>query len=120
MLELTFFDANNEPETIPISEFCYERLAEIGFSKKVEYQEVSLTIEDEKYDITATELTKGNRKILLNLIENERQEELQKLFISMDENPTIKEVRESFSYIKELTEVYRLLKLENNIYFSYE
>lgn len=120
MLELTFFNDKNEQKTIPVSQFCYERLAKIGFSKKVKYQDLSLIIEGEECDINVVALTVDNREILLSLIEYERQENLEMAFGALDKNPTIKEIRESFFYIKELTEVYKNLKIEENIYFSYE
>jgi hypothetical protein len=123
MLELTFISTENTVNTvntISVSEMCFERLAKIGFSRKVTYKQVNLTIEEEKHSVSATKLTKNNRSILLNLIECERQSELERLFEKMDEKPTIKEIRDNFSYIKELTELYRLVKLDSNIYFSYE
>ncbi|WP_421323434.1 hypothetical protein [Aeromonas sp. 604176] len=120
MLELTFFDSTNEPKIIRVSEHCYERLAKIGFSKKVAYENNDLTIEGEEYNVLSVELTEDNRKILLTLIEDERQEELEKIFFQIDDNPTIKEIRENLSYVKELTEIYKTLKAEDNIYFSYE
>lgn len=120
MLELTFFDGKNEPEVISVSENCYERLAKIGFAKKVDYKERTLTIEEEEYSISAVKLTETNRKVLLDLIECERQKELEKVFDHMDDNPTIKEMRETLFYIKELTMVYKYLKLDSNLYFSYE
>ncbi|RGE39032.1 hypothetical protein DZC30_22430 [Comamonas testosteroni] len=120
MLELTFFDTTSTPKIISVSEHCYERLAEIGFSKKVDYKNNDLTIEGESYSINSVELTEENRKTLLALIEGERQEELEKIFRQIDENPTIKEIRENLFYVKELTEIYKALKAEGNIYFSYE
>lgn len=120
MLELTFFDGENEPEIISVSQYCYERLAKIGFSKEVEYKERTLTIEDEEYSVYAVELTKEYRKILLDLVETERQKELEKVFDHMDDNPTIKDMREALFYIKELTIVYKHLKMDSNLYFSYE
>lgn len=119
MLELTFFK-KNEVETLPVSEHCYERLAKIGFSKKVKYKDNHFTIEEEEYSNLSVKLTKKNRKTLLELVECERQEELEKIFDCMNENPTIKEIREHFSYIKELTIVYKQLKLKSNLYFAYE
>lgn len=120
MLELTFFDGENEPEVISVSQHCYKRLSEIGFAKNVEYKDITLTIEEEDYNICAVKLTKKNRKVLLDLIECERHKELEKVFDNMDDNPTIKEMRESMFYIKELTKVYKHLKVESNRYFSYE
>lgn len=120
MLELTFYDSKNEPEVVSVSQSCYERLAKIGFSKEVEYKERTLIIEEEEYSVLAVELTKEHRKILLDLVEAERQKELEKVFDNMDDNPTIKDMREALSYIKELTIVYKNLKMDSNLYFSYE
>lgn len=121
MLELTFYKKrNNEPEIIEISEKCYELLADIGFSKKVTYKNIKLNIEDEEYDVNVTELNEENRKILLELIENERHKELKNIFQKLDNNPTIKEVRENYQEVKELTEVYEFFKLDFYQYFSYE
>ena len=124
MLELTFYkkihNKNYEAEIIEVSEKCYERLAKIGFAKKVEYKNVKLLIEDEDYEVNVTELNRENRSILIILIENERHKELQKSFSQIDDNPTIKEIREEFKYIKELTEIYEFLNLDVHQYFSYD
>jgi len=120
MLELTFYDKQNNPETLPVSQYCYERLAKLGFAEKVKYKDLCLTIEGEEYIISAAELTKENRETFLVLIEFERQNELEKIFSHINENPTIKEIREKLSYIKELTILYKKFKLDNNLYFSYE
>ena len=122
MLELTFYKKeNNEPEIIKVSEECYEKLAKIGFAKEVEYKKIELLIEDEKYKINVTSLNKNkNKKILLSLIEKERHKELKKTFKKIDNNPTIKEIREKCQYIKELTTIYETLSLDIYQYFSYE
>ncbi|MCE1974191.1 MULTISPECIES: hypothetical protein [Enterobacter] len=120
MMELTFYNKNKEPEVISVSDYCYEKLAKIGFSKKVEYHENSFIIEGEEYSILSAKLTTKNRKVLLSLIENERQEELEKTFTNMDDSPTIKEIRENLLYVRELTKIYKLLKMQDNIYFSFD
>ncbi|EJI1281179.1 hypothetical protein ACT21L_004502 [Vibrio vulnificus] len=120
MMELTFIDKDNEPEIISVSEGCYERLANIGFDEKVKYENETFLIEGDEYSFLAAKLSDNNRKILLQLIELERHKELESLFSSIDSEPTIKEVRQSFSFIKELTLIYSNLQLENHIYFSYE
>ena len=119
MMDLILY-SENDNEIISISDYCYEQLAKIGFSIKVKYKNVKLNIEDEEYEINATKLNKKNRKILLSLIEKERQIKLEDYFYKMDSSPTIKEMRENTEYIRELTEVYKLLALASNKYFSYE
>lgn len=120
MLELTFYGKQNNPEAMPVSQYCYERLAKLGFAEKVEYKELSLIIEGEEHIISAAELTKENREIFVGLVEFERQNELEKIFSQINEDPTIKEIRKEFSYIKELTMIYKNFKLDSNLYFSYE
>jgi len=124
MMELTFYQKlnknNYEPEIIKVSEICYERLAKIGFAKKVEYKENKLLIEDEKYEVNVAELNRENRNILIILVENERHRELKKSFSQMDNNPTIKDIREKCNYVKELTEIYDFLISDNYQYFSYD
>lgn len=120
MLELKFFSSDGAVNTVSVSEMCFERLAKIGFSREVTYKQVKLIIEEEKYSVYATKLTKKNRNILLCLLECERQSELEQLFEKIEENPTIKEIRDNFSYIKQLTQLYKLIKLDSNIYFSYD
>ncbi len=119
-MDLTFIDKDNEIKNISVSDYCFERLAILGFSKKVEYQEKSFFVEGEDYTVLAVSLIGNNRKILIEIVEGERQSELEKLFKHIDEKPTVKEVRSQLSYIKELTEIYKNLKTDNNIYFSYE
>jgi len=121
MMELTFYSKKeNEPETIKVSEKCYERLAKVGFSKKVEYKDIKLLIEDEEYEIIATNLNRENLNILIILIENERHKELIQTFKNLDENLTIKEIRENCHYVRELTTIYDYLISDNYQYFSYE
>lgn len=120
MMELTFYNRNKEPEVISVSDDCYEKLAKIGFSKKVEYHEGPFIIEGEEYTVLSVKLTSKNRKVLLSLVECERQEELEKVFKNMDDSPTIKDVRENLLYVRELTEIYKLLKIKNNTYFSFD
>jgi hypothetical protein len=103
-----------------VSENTYEKLAVVGLAKAVTFAEYKLMIENEEYEVNAAELNFDSRKKFLLIIETERQKELEKLFKNMDINPTIKEIRENFDYIKSLTEMYKLFKNEDNLYFSYE
>lgn len=120
MLDFTYYTRQNQTITVKVSEVTYERLANTGLAKEVTYAEYKLVVEDEEYEINAAELNFDNRRKFLCLIETERQKELEKLFKDMDENPTIKEIRENFEYVKTLTEMYKLYKDEDNIFFSYE
>lgn len=121
MMEFTFYKRkDNEPEVIKVSEKCYERLANIGFAKKVEYENIKLIIDEEEYEISGTKLNHVNKHILLLLVEEERHKELRNEFSILGDSPTIKEVRESYNYIKELTNIYELIKSDIYQYFSYE
>lgn len=120
MLDLTFYDKKNQIVPINVPEDSYRKLAEAGLAKIVNYNEYKVIIEDDEYEINAAELNYDTRKKFLWLIDEERQRELDKLFKQMDSNPTIKEIRDNFRYIKILTEMYSLFKDENNMFFSYE
>lgn len=120
MLEFIYYTRHNQTITVKVSENIYERLAVAGLAKEVTYAEYKLMIEDEEYEVNAAELNFDSRKKFLMIIESERQKELEKLFKTMDVNPTIKEIRENFDYTKTLTEMYKLFKNEDIIYFSYE
>lgn len=120
MLDLTYYTRQNQTLSIKVSERTYERLAIAGLGKVVIYSEVKIIIEDEEYELNATELNFDNRVKLLQLIEKERQIELESVFKSMDQNPTIKEIREQFDNVKVFTDMYKLFKDEDNIYFSYD
>lgn len=120
MLDLIYYTRQNQTVNLKVTETAYERLATAGLAKVVVYSEVKITVEDEVYEVNATALNFDNRVKLLLLIENERQTELERVFQSLDKNPTIKEFRENFDYVKTLTELYKLFKDEANIYFSYE
>lgn len=120
MLDLIYYTRQNQTIILNVSEKIYERLAIAGLAKEVNYTEVKIIIEDEEYGVNATELNFDNRIKLLLLIEKERQVELERLFKFMDNNPTIKEIRENFDYVKILTKMYNLFKDEGNLYFSYE
>lgn len=120
MLDLIYYTKKNQTSSISVSEEIYEKLAKAGLAKEVIYSEVKLIIEDDEYQINATELNFENRKKLINIIEKERQTELEKLFSTMDEKPTIKEIRENFQYVKTLTKMYSMFQADENLYFSYE
>ncbi|MGB4661109.1 MAG: hypothetical protein WBI07_18200 [Mobilitalea sp.] len=120
MLDLIYYTKQNQTIILKVSEKTYEKLAIAGLATEVDYSEIKIIIEDEEYEINATKLNFDNRTKLLRLIERERQAELEGLFRTMDKNPTIKEIRENFKYVKTLTEMYNLFKDEGNLYFSYE
>lgn len=120
MMELTFYKQNGDVVDVEVSQQCYKRLAEIGISKKVPYEDYKIKIEGEEYSINAVELSPSNRMILLGLLEEERQSALEELFADMDEKPTIKEFREKFVYVRQLTNLYKMLSSELSKYLSYE
>ncbi|WP_047795021.1 hypothetical protein [Exiguobacterium sp. JLM-2] len=120
MLDLNFYTIENETFQIEVSESIYENLAHAGLNAVVNYSEHNLIIEGENYKIYASKLNFENRLKLLLLVENERQNELEKIFKTLDEEPTLKEVREHFKYISTLTTLYSQFKNEKNAYFSYE
>lgn len=120
MLELIYYTRQNQTIIVTVSENTYERLAVAGLAKAVTYAEYKLMIEGEEYEVNAAELNFDSRQKFLLIIETERHKELEKLFKDMDVNPTIKEIRENFDYVKTLTEMYKLYKDEDNLFFSYE
>lgn len=120
MLDVIYYTRENKSIDVKISDIIYEKLGTIGLDKIVDYLEYKVIVENDEYNINAVKLNYDNRLRLLSLLEKERQEELEKIFNSIDENPTIKEIREKFKYLKILTTLYKLFKDENNIYFSYE
>lgn len=120
MMSLTFYTNENNTNSIEISDKAYKKLAYSGLEKVVDFKDISIKIEGEDYEINAAELSYDNRKKIIGFVERERQNELVILFENMDNNPTIKEIRENFSYIKYLTEIYKQISDKSNIYFSYE
>jgi len=121
MLDFVFYTNKNESVTLSVSEKTYERLANAGFDKVVPSSPIHLVIEGEAYDgIDAVELSKQNRQKLKCFVEKERHMELKKIIENLDENPTIKEFRDCYSYVKSLTEIYDLFDNENNKYFSFD
>lgn len=120
MMDLSFYNNKNDVDIIEISEEAYEKLAVEGLDKLVDFKNININVEGDEYEVNAAELTKENRQSILSFIETIRQKELVSLFKDMDNNPTIKEIRSEFSYIKYLTEIYSKFSCEDNIYFSYE
>lgn len=120
MLDLIFYTRKNQTMSLKVSESTYENLAFAGLSTIVDYSQTLVIIEDEQYDLNVSKLNFDNRMKLLSLVEKERQVELEKIFKTLDDSPTIKEIREKFIYVKTLTELYKQFKNEENIYFSYE
>ena len=118
MLSLRFFQ-NDNVSTLDIDEHCYERLAKSGLDSKVNYSNYSIEVEGEKYDdVFAVKLNFDNRYELLKIVESERHNELMKM-ITKFVNPTIKEIEEVYGYAIVLTEMYEMIKSEDNLYFSY-
>lgn len=120
MMNLTFYTNKNEINSIEVSEDCYKKLAEAGLENLADFNDIKIQIDGEEYEISATELIEESRKKFISFIEMERQKELEILFANMDDNPTIKEIRKEFSYVKYLTEIYRQFSCQDNIYFSYD
>lgn len=121
MLDFIFYTNKNKPITFSVSEKIYERLANAGFDKVAPSSLMHLVIEDEEYDgIDVIELSKQTREKFKCFVEKERHMELKKIIKNLDENPTIKEFRECYSYVKSLTEIYELFDNENNKYFSFD
>jgi len=120
MLEFVFYTKKNESITFKVSEDIYERLAEAKFDKVANSLPVHLVIEDEECEVDAIELSEQNREKFKCFIEKERHMELKNIIKNLDENPTIKEFRECYRYVKSLTEIYELFDNENNKYFSFD
>lgn len=120
MLDLIYYTNEQGTVVLEVSEKVYKRLAYAGLAKEVDYKVEKLIIEGEEYEVNAAKLDLGNRRKLISFIERERHAELEILFSKLDDNPTIKEIRENFEYVKVLTQMYNLFKDESNIYFSYE
>lgn len=118
MLDFTFYTYDKNTSSYNISEQTYKYLANAGFDKITKVISVSLTIEDEIYeDIAVIKLNDENREKFKRFIENERHLELKKIFSEISETPTIKEIRSSFGYVKELTELFDLFNNENYEFF---
>ncbi|NFI55062.1 hypothetical protein FDA48_01480 [Clostridium botulinum] len=120
MMDFSFYTNKNDVDIIEISEESYKKLADAGLDKIVDFKNININVEGDEYEINAAELTKENRHLIISFIEAIRQKELVILFKNMDNNPTIKEIRDKFNYIKYLTEIYSKLTCEDNIYFSYD
>lgn len=120
MMSLTFYTNSNEIRNIEISEDSYRKLAEAGMENIADFIDRKILIEDEEYEINAAELIDEVRVKFRVFIENERQQELELLFKSIDNSPTVKEIREKFEYVKHLTELYVEFRCRDNVYFSYD
>lgn len=119
MLDLVYYTKNSSI-SLDVSDMIYEKLANIGLDKIVNYLDYKIKIDDEEYEINAVKLNSKNRRKFLFLLDEEKQKELEKIFDLMDNSPTIKEFREISDYLKILTKLYKMFKDKNNIYFSYE
>lgn len=119
MLDLTFYHKDHSVITVEVSELNYEKLCKAGLGKLIAPAEKELIIEGEKYEIEVIDLSSDNRKKILDFIEKERQQELESVFTELDDNPTIKEIREKFGYVKLLTSFYSKITNKECEYFSY-
>lgn len=119
MLDVIFFTKNGQTANVSMDEEAYKQLAKAGLSKVVTYADYEVIVEGEEYEIYAAKLSFENRKRLVEMLETERQRELEELFKNMDDKPTIKEMRGSLSYVKVLTEMYQLFVDDENAFFSY-
>lgn len=119
MLDFTFYHKDGSVKTLIVSEQNYEKLCNAGLGKLVISSEKDLIIEGEKYVVDVIELSQENRNKILRFIEQERHKELEKVFSEIEDNPTIKEIREQFDYVKLLTFFYSKISKETYEYFSY-
>lgn len=124
MLTIIFLKTNNAYDEyssidISFSEYIYKKLSEICLGK-LHYIDSELHIDEEQAQINVANLRINNIRSILKLkIENIRQEELEKAFEIVDsKNITIKEIRDHFTYVKELTSMYKYLSDENIHYLS--
>jgi hypothetical protein len=124
MLTIVFLESDQALDQytsidISVSEYIYKKLSEIGLGR-LPYENKELNIDEEQVKIKVVTLRSNNIRNILKLkIESIRQQELERAFESVDvENITIKEIREYFSYIEELTSMYKCLSNENIHYLS--
>lgn len=120
MMDLIFYSNNESYLVESVSDETYEKLAKAGLSKVVKYSNIALKIEDDEYDVTATCLDNNNRNILIQLVSELIFIELDAMCNNLDDNPTIKEIRESTLCMKDLNTLLKLLKSEEYIYFSFD
>lgn len=119
MLDLTFYYKDHSVLTVEVSDLNYEKLYKAGLGKLIAPAKKELIIESEKYEIEVIDLLSDNRMKILGFIEKERQHELESIFTELDDNPTIKEIREKLSYVKLLTSFYSNITNTECEYFSY-
>ena len=124
MLTIVFLELNKSCDEytsvdISFSEHIYIKLSQIGLGR-LPYEKKELNIDEEQVQIKVANLRCNNIRSILKLkIENIRQQELEKAFEIVEvENVTIKEIREHFTYISELTSMYKCLSNENIHYLS--
>lgn len=119
MMDLTFYKLDNTYYVQEVSDNCYGKLAILGFGKYA-YKTHKLLIESEEYEVDALYLTNEIRIELSKLIELERQIALENIFEKLDEKPSLKEIRDNFIYIKELTLLYKNINNKEYTMFSYD
>lgn len=121
MMTLTFYTKDDlDTIEIDVADETYRRLAEAGLEKVSDFTERKVIIEDEEYTINVAELTDAICEKFLKFLEEQRQNELEALFSIMDNSPIIKDIREKFYYVKDITNLYKEFVSHKNLYFSYE
>lgn len=120
MLGFNFYTKNKETVILKVSDTTYEKLANMGMAKIVDFELKKIEVEGDEYEEEVATLDFESRKKIIEAIQDETHKELCKTIVNW-EIPTlsIKDMREGMSYIKSLTELHNLIKDENNEYFSY-
>ena len=119
MLDLKNKKKDNTFVNLEVSEEIYQKLAEAGLDKIVNYSEYTFCDEAETFTIEAVKLDFDSRDKILRLLTNELINDLLRFF-DLFKNPTVKEMRQNLKYVKILVKMYLYIKNEEITFFSYE
>lgn len=116
MLDICFITDKNCIKKYNISESMYEKLAKCGFDKVGTFDLKKICVEEEEDELEICLLNAETRLKYKTMLEETRHKELKLLFYSMDDSPTIKEIRKNFEFVKVLTELVDIILSEDNKY----
>ena len=119
MLGFNFYTKNKETVMFKVSDTTYEKLANMGLGKIVEFVLTKIEVEGDEYEEEVATLDFESRKRIIESIQNEIYKELSNTLVNWDiDTLSIKDIKEGLAYIKSLTELCDFVKDEKNEYFS--
>lgn len=119
MLDFVFIKREKETVSFEMEVNVYKKVIESGIGEVTSFENKEFIIENEKYEIEVAELNYDVRTKFVEFLTLQIIKEIENIFDNIDiKSITIKEIRNQFKTLKTFLDLIKMLKDENNVYFS--